>query len=171
MIVEILLHTPIWVYGLFIGLTLLGWQQSRSRLVKQPVLFILPAGMLLLSFFGVTSSFGYSFAVMLYWVFGASVCTLSGLKLFPSSSAKYQQATGSFHVPGSWWPSVFIMAIFFTKYAVGVVSSIHPEVFNNLNLVLGLAGLYGVLTGTFFTRAIRVLKVKYRSEESMAIDH
>ena len=57
MIFEILTHTPLWVYGLFVGLIFVGWQQTHDRFVKQPTLLILPLGMLALSFFGATSSF------------------------------------------------------------------------------------------------------------------
>ena len=162
MIIEIFTHTPPWVYALFVGLFLLGWQQSRSRNVKQFVIFLLPIGMLVLSFFGVTSSFGYGLFNIFLWLVGICLCALLGLKLFPTSSALYQVETRSFIVPGSWWPLVFIMAIFFTKYAVGVISSIDPELLKNISAALTLSLLYGVFSGAFFTRAIRVLKVKYQ---------
>ena len=160
MIIEILTHTPLWVYGLFVGLIFVGWQQTRERYVKQPTLLILPLGMLALSFFGLTSSFGYSLTIMLLWLAGVLSSTIIGLLLFSASSASYQAHCASFKVPGSWWPMIFIMAIFFTKYAVGVLTSIKPELFANATLVLSLAAFYGILSGTFIARAIRVLKVK-----------
>lgn len=160
MIIEILTHTPLWVYGLFVGLIFIGWQQTRERYVKQPTLLILPLGMLALSFFGATSSFGYSLTIMLLWLAGIVSSTIIGLLLFSASSASYQAHSASFKVPGSWWPMIFIMAIFFTKYAVGILTSIKPELFANATLVLSLAAFYGILSGTFIARAIRVLKVK-----------
>lgn len=160
MIIEILTHTPLWVYGLFVGLIFVGWQQTRERYVKQPTLLILPLGMLALSFFGATSSFGYSLTIMLLWLAGVLSSTIIGLLLFSASSASYQALSASFKVPGSWWPMIFIMAIFFTKYTVGVLTSIKPELFANAALVLSLAAFYGILSGTFIARAIRVLKVK-----------
>ena len=168
MIIEILAHTPPWVYALFVGLSLLGWQQSRSRKVKQFVVFLLPIGMLALSFVGVTSSFGYDLFNIFIWFVGICLCTLLGLKFFPSSSALYQTETRSFIVPGSWWPLVFIMAIFFTKYAVGVISSINPDLLKNISVALTLSLLYGVFSGTFFTRAIRILKIKYKDKDNGA---
>lgn len=160
MIIEILTHTPLWVYGLFVGLIFVGWQQTRERYVKQPTLLILPLGMLALSFFGATSSFGYSLTIMLLWLAGVLSSTIIGLLLFSASSASYQAQNASFKVLGSWWPMIFIMAIFFTKYAVGVLTSIKPELFANAALVLSLATFYGILSGTFIARAIRVLKVR-----------
>ncbi|WP_462147546.1 DUF6622 family protein [Pseudoalteromonas gelatinilytica] len=160
MIIEILTHTPLWVYGLFVGLIFVGWQQTRERHVKQSTLLILPLGMLALSFFGATSSFGYSLTIMLLWLAGVLSSTIIGLLLFSASSASYQAQNTSFKVPGSWWPMIFIMAIFFTKYTVGVLTSIKPELFANAALVLSLATFYGILSGTFIARAIRVLKVK-----------
>ncbi|WP_063706920.1 DUF6622 family protein [Pseudoalteromonas gelatinilytica] len=160
MIIEILTHTPLWVYGLFVGLIFVGWQQTRERHVKQSTLLILPLGMLALSFFGATSSFGYSLTIMLLWLAGVLSSTIIGLLLFSASSASYQAQSASFKVPGSWWPMIFIMAIFFTKYTVGVLTSIKPELFANAALVLSLAAFYGILSGTFIARAIRVLKVR-----------
>ncbi|RJF34403.1 DUF6622 family protein [Pseudoalteromonas gelatinilytica] len=160
MIIEILTHTPLWVYGLFIGLIFVGWQQTRERHVKQSTLLILPLGMLALSFFGATSSFGYSLTIMLLWLAGVLSSTIIGLSLFSASSASYQAQNASFKVHGSWWPMIFIMAIFFTKYTVGVLTSIKPELFANAALVLSLAAFYGILSGPFIARAIRVLKVK-----------
>ena len=160
MIIEILTHTPLWVYGLFVGLIFVGWQQTRERYVKQPTLLILPLGMLALSFFGATSSFGYSLTIILLWLAGIVSSTIIGVLLFSASSANYQARSASFKVPGSWWPMIFIMAIFFTKYAVGILTSIKPELFTNATLVLSLAAFYGILSGTFIARAIRVLKVK-----------
>ncbi|WP_462176815.1 DUF6622 family protein [Pseudoalteromonas gelatinilytica] len=160
MIIEILTHTPLWVYGLFVGLIFVGWQQTRERHVKQSTLLILPLGMLALSFFGATSSFGYSLTIMLLWLAGVLSSTIIGLLLFSASSASYQAQNTSFKVPGSWWPMIFIMAIFFTKYTVGVLTSIKPELFANAALVLSLSAFYGILSGPFIARAIRVLKVK-----------
>ncbi len=160
MIIEILTHTPLWVYGLFVGLIFVGWKQTRERYVKQPTLLILPLGMLALSFFGATSSFGYSLTIMLLWLAGVLSSTIIGLLLFYASSASYQAQSASFKVPGSWWPMIFIMAIFFTKYTVGVLTSIKPELFANAALVLSLAAFYGILSGTFIARAIRMLKVR-----------
>ncbi|GGE85773.1 DUF6622 family protein [Pseudoalteromonas gelatinilytica] len=160
MIIEILTHTPLWVYGLFVGLIFVGWQQTRERHVKQSTLLILPLGMLALSFFGATSSFGYSLTIMLLWLAGVLSSTIIGLLLFSAPSASYQAQNASFKVPGSWWPMIFIMAIFFTKYTVGVLTSIKPELFANAALVLSLAAFYGILSGTFIARAIRVLKVR-----------
>ena len=160
MIIEILTHTPLWVYGLFVGLIFVGWQQTRERHVKQSTLLILPLGMLALSFFGATSSFGYSLTIMLLWLAGVLSSTIIGLLLFSASSASYQAQNTSFKIPGSWWPMIFIMAIFFTKYTVGVLTSIKPELFANAALVLSLAAFYGILSGPFIARAIRVLKVK-----------
>ncbi|MCH1923691.1 hypothetical protein L9G74_10695 [Shewanella sp. C32] len=163
---NILTHTPTWVYLLFIGLCLLGWKQSRTRTVKQSMLLMLPLAMLLYSYFGVRSSFGQAPNVLLLWFVGVVLCTLIGLKLFPPVSAQYRAADNTFVVDGSWWPMLFILAIFLTRYAVGVIASINPTMFQNTLTVLVFAMLYGVLSGAFVVRAISVLKTKHQVRAS-----
>ena len=52
MIVQILSHTPIWVYALFFVLLAFGLIQTRTRTVRKMPALLLPAGMTALSLFG-----------------------------------------------------------------------------------------------------------------------
>ena len=53
MITQILIHTPIWVYGLFVLLVVFGLQQTRSRDVKAVLAYLLPLWMIALSLAGI----------------------------------------------------------------------------------------------------------------------
>ena len=52
LIVQILAHTPIWVYALFFVLLAFGLIQTRTRTVRKMPALLLPAGMTALSLFG-----------------------------------------------------------------------------------------------------------------------
>jgi hypothetical protein len=51
--VEILRHTPVWVWGIFAVLLIFGATQMRRRNVSPPLVFVLPAIMIPLSLFTV----------------------------------------------------------------------------------------------------------------------
>ncbi len=44
---QILAHTPAWVFGLLLGLIVLGLQQARNRQVKLWLAYLLPSGMVI----------------------------------------------------------------------------------------------------------------------------
>ena len=59
LIVQILSHTPIWVFALFVMLLAFGLMQSRTRTVSLTPALQLPAGMIALSLTGIYFSFGF----------------------------------------------------------------------------------------------------------------
>jgi protein-S-isoprenylcysteine O-methyltransferase Ste14 len=59
LIVQILSHTPIWVFALFVILLVFGLMQSRTRTVSLIPALQLPAGMIALSLTGIYFSFGF----------------------------------------------------------------------------------------------------------------
>lgn len=157
---EILRYTPLWVFALFIGLVLLGLQQARTRTVKPVVVILLPAGMLGLSWAGLVSSFGVHMGDVALWFCGLSLVTVIGIYAFSPAKARYDSANNRFTVPGSWWPLLFIMLLFFIKYAVGVSASIRPELLARDSVILTLSLLYGGLSGAFLARALRIYLVR-----------
>ncbi|MBC3765205.1 DUF6622 family protein [Neptunicella marina] len=162
MLLQILSHTPVWVFGLFGFLLYLSWQQSKTRQVKQAVIFILPVGMLFLSFFGLVSSFGYTLLPIGLWLAGLVAVTLIAQTTFAVTGAKYEPAQKVYVIPGSWVPGLFIMAIFLCKYVVGVMSATSPEVLQLPLIKFGLSVLYGAFSGVFFARALSVYRVKHQ---------
>src|SRR5439155_15157054 len=56
MLLQIVQHTPVWVWGLLAGLVALGVSQARDREVSLARITILPLVMLALSFSGVVSA-------------------------------------------------------------------------------------------------------------------
>lgn len=55
---QIVLHTPLWVWPLFLGLLALGFSQSRDRTVPGSMVLALPAIMVAYSAYGVIATFG-----------------------------------------------------------------------------------------------------------------
>lgn len=147
----VLTHTPRWVFVVFVALLALGYYQSRDRTVSRGRLLLLPAAMLGLSLFSVTSSFGLAWLPLLTWALGVgSVAVLGTQKL--QSSAKTGPA-GSILVKGSWWPLALMMAIFFIKYAIGYALARKLTIALQPWFVGAVCVSLGLLSGGFVARA------------------
>ena len=155
MLIEIIKHTPLWVLVLFIVLIAMGYSQSKDRTVSRGRLSIIPIVMILLSFYGVLSAFGVLSIGIIFWFAGILIAVVVGIK------AELQGVTFStknqlFFIPGSWLPLALMMALFFTKYTVGVVLARHLPVANS-TLFIGIVSLcYGLFSGVFLARTIAI---------------
>ena len=76
--------------------------------------------------------------------------------MFDGSADRFDAAHQVFHVTGSWVPMVLIMGIFLTKYGVGVAIGMHPELAQNSTFAMQISALYGLFSGVFIGRALRL---------------
>jgi hypothetical protein len=162
MIAQILINTPLWVWGLLAGLLVLGFSQTRSRSVGLARVVLLPLGLGAFSLYGTVSAFGASPAVLGSWLAATVVLVLVVTQFALPGATHYDSATRRFQLPGSWVPMALIMGIFLTKYAVGVGLVMHPELKAHANFSLGIATLYGVFSGIFAGRTLRLLRLAMR---------
>lgn len=165
---QILSHTPAWVFALFACLLVFGLMQARSRNVKAVVAYVLPAGMVALSLSGIESSFGFKPAPLAAWAVGLTIIAFTGYKLFPHKGISFNSAKGTFFIPGSWVPLVVIMAIFFTKYAFAVMQGFGLAAARSPATALALSLVYGCLSGYFVARAVNLLVAARGASQSAA---
>ena len=156
---RILTHTPLWVFGLFLGLVYLGYLQSRTRQVSRGRLIVLPIAMLAWSLYSVWSTFDAHVTALAAWACAWLAAVAIALVRVPSRRASYDAATRQFTVAGSWVPLALMMGIFFFKYAVAVVHATNPAVLGTTTAVVVVAGTYGLFSGMLMARALRVLAV------------
>ena len=157
MITQILIHTPLWVYGLFIVLVAFGLQQTRSRNVNAVLAYFLPLGMIALSLAGINSSFGIKPAPIAMWAIGLLIVTVIGFKRFRDDRVTFTRSSRSFFIPGSWTPFFVIMAIFFTKYVFAVIQAFDAEIVTTEAFVAALSLAYGCFSGYFSSRAVNLV--------------
>jgi len=160
MIIDIVTHTPIWVFILFIGLLLLGYMQTKDRKIKIGSIFILPISMILLSIFGIISTFGIMPTALFLWFFGIVIALMMNAQSSCSRRVKYSSFEKVFFIPGSWKPMILILLIFFIKYFVGVVTSLELEVIKQIEFIVVISILYGLISGMLLSRSIAILKTK-----------
>ncbi|MDO9359878.1 MAG: hypothetical protein Q7T70_12895 [Polaromonas sp.] len=161
----VLSKTPLWVGGLFAALLALGLSQTRDRQVSQLRMAIMPLAMNGLSLWGTASAFGKSplFGyVMLAWAVGALLTGSLVAMTSPPAGTRHDAASRSFSIPGSWLPMALILGIFLTKYIVGVDLTMQPGLAQDSQYTLVVGSLYGVFSGTFAGRAIRLWRLALR---------
>lgn len=154
MLVEILRHTPRWVFVLFGVLLVLGYLQSKDRVVGRRGVFILPLAMATLSLYGELPAFGAASVGLVAWVLGLAVALWFGVKLTIPGGATYSIETQSFSVPGSWMPISLMMAIFFLKYAVGFTMARQFPITKEAGFITVVSLSFGFLSGLFLARAL-----------------
>lgn len=167
MLIEILKRTPPWVFVLFFMLIALGYFQSKGRTVSRRRVSVLPVAMIALSFYGVLSAFGVAPVGLVFWALGVTLAVGVGVNLAAPQGVTFLRETQSFFIPGSWLPLVFMMAIFFTKYAVGVILARQLPIAGELAFVAPVSLCYGFLSGAFLARAMVVWRsaMRYRQNQ------
>lgn len=159
---DIVRQTPPWVGALLAGLLVLGLSGVRARDVHIARLVLLPVAMIGLAVWGVQSAFaatGRLPELLALWAAcGAGVLAV-GARLAPPSGTHYDTVTRSFHLPGRWLPLVLILAVFSLKYGMGVQLALEPALARNATFAFAVTALYGLLSGLFAARALRVLRL------------
>jgi hypothetical protein len=159
LIVQILSHTPIWVYALFFVLLVFGLIQTRTRTVSKIPALLLPAGMIALSLAGINSSFGLTTIPLAAWGIAMAIATVVGYTFFRDRRIHCKATDGKFLIPGSWVPLVVMMAIFFAKYVYAVMNAFNAEVISTPMFIGALSAVYGLLSGYFSSRAVNLIKL------------
>lgn len=162
MIAQILINTPLWVWGLLALLLVLGLSQTRTRSVGMARITLLPLGLAAFSLYGTVSAFGASPTVLGSWLAATVLLLLIVMQMPRPAGAHYDSAARRFQRPGSWVPMALIMGIFLTKYAVGVSLVLHPELKANASFSLAVGTLYGVFSGIFAGRSLRLIRLALR---------
>jgi hypothetical protein len=159
MLIQILTHTPRWVFVLFAALLFLGLSQLAGRRAGLRRVLLLPLAMGGLSLYGTLSAFAQQPWVLLGWLAALGLaCAAVMSRPVPAGSA-YDPASRSFALPGSAWPLLLMMGIFFTKYAVGVALALVPALALDTGFGWAIAATYGALSGVFLGRAARLWKL------------
>jgi len=159
MIVNILSHTPVWVWGLLAALTALGFSQTRQRHVAASRLLMLPLVPFGLGLWSMAPGFMAPPLAALVWLaaLGAGVALLAGRPA--QAGAQWLPAQQRLQWPGSWMPMVLILVIFSLRYAANVGMAMNPGWRSAPEVLLPLALLYGAFSGLFLGRALALLKL------------
>ncbi|CUI06027.1 DUF6622 family protein [Massilia antarctica] len=148
MLIQILTHTPLYVWAILALLVYRGVVALREREMTLGKMFIIPLIMLALSLQDIAAKFGTAFLPLSAWASGAVVMTLLVWK-FGSAGISAGATPGKVRVHGSWVPLAMMLAIFFTKYATAVTLVVQPQASHNALFSMLVCALFGVFNGYF----------------------
>lgn len=157
MLLEILRHTPAWVWLLLGGLVALGLSQMRTRAVHPLRLVILPLVLLALGLWSMAPGFVAHPVVALAWLKALVLAAALGRRLPVAPGVQWQAATKRLELPGSAVPLLLILAIFSLRYASGVAMALEPAWRTQLSVQLTLAIVFGALSGLLAGRTLALL--------------
>ena len=159
MILQILIHTPLWVWALLAALLVLGLCQRRARRVRRGQLLALPLALLALGLWSMAPGFISQPMSAVLWLGAIVAATTLGLRLPRPAATRWLADEARLFLPGSWLPLLLIVAIFSLRYAVGVGQVLHPEWRGMALVQWPLALLFGALSGIFLGRALGLMQL------------
>ncbi|WP_376710077.1 DUF6622 family protein [Comamonas sp.] len=166
-LIDILTHTPAWVFLIFGLLLFLGSMQLRPSSPHLVRAIALPLAMVALAIYGVMAAFGQSpagLSALLVWALVAIALAVLVGRIRLHEAVLFDPVRRRFALPGSAVPLVLMMGIFATKYAVGVMLALHPGYAHESGFALGASALYGVFSGVFAGRALRLMRLAMRGQ-------
>lgn len=152
MILEILRHTPLWVWALAAGLLVLGLSQLRERRIAPARLWLLPGVLLVMGVWSLSQSFASPWLALLVWTKAVALSAAVARRLPPPAGLRLEG--GRLVLPGSALPLVIIGAVFTLRYAGGVALALHPAWRGDLTVALSMAASYGAISGLLLGRTI-----------------
>lgn len=155
---QVVEQTPLWVWGLLASLIVLGLAQVPQRRVGRATVLVLPVAVLAVSAFALLAAFGPEPGAVVI----ATLAALFGFMLndhVVRSPRNVRPAgdTGEFVVPGSWLPLLMIIAIFASRFAVGLARATDPAFAASWSFLTLVCGVTGISCGVLMSRAARVL--------------
>ncbi len=151
-------HTPPWAWAILAALVALGLRQLREQRVGRMRLVLAPAALGVYSLYGATAAFGWRPGVLLAWAAGMAGAVAANRWLrWPRRVQPL--ADGGFLIGGSAWPMVLMLAVFAQRWVVGAAEVLRPAWRHSEAFAGPMALAWGLLSGLFLARALRVLSL------------
>jgi len=163
-LLDVVTHTPLWVWALFAFVLFMGWQRTRDRIVPLWRLLVLPGLLLVLTVSGWIGAGLDSLPAILV---GFAAGGAGGWLLVHDGSARRLEGNRLW-LRGDWWSFLQILFILGFRYAATVAGIVNPAfaadpVWHPLTLLISSA-----LTGLFLGRLAARLRVFFSSTPAAA---
>ena len=147
---------PPWVPLVLLGLIVLGYRQSNTRLVAPATLTGVALGMFVFSLYGVVSAFGASPLALPAWGAAYAAALAAGLRLIdPRGMDREGRAV---RVPGSWVPMGLLLSIFLVKFVLGMAAGLRLPMLHEAWYFVPVSATLGAMSGGFGARALAVYR-------------
>jgi hypothetical protein len=159
MLLQILSHTPLWVWAVLGAITTLGMTQLKARQVPRWRVMALPAVLLLLGLGSMGAGFRAHPAAAALWLGALVAMALAGQRMADRSGAVWLAGIQRLQLPGSPLPLVMALSIFCLRYVNGVATAMHPALTALPQWQWPLALIFGAMSGLFMGRALGLLRL------------
>lgn len=159
MLIAIVQHTPVWVWGLLCALVALGFSQTRAREMSLLRVQIVPVLLVALSLSGVFSAFGHFPVALVGWAAGLGAALTLARNAVTARGAAWSSSTGTLHVLGSWLPLLLMVGLFGIKFFAGVSLAMNPALASNAAFAGWCCLAYGSISALFLARALSLRKL------------
>jgi hypothetical protein len=158
MLIQILTHTPIYVWAILALLVFRGVVALRDREMAMRKLFIIPLVLLALSLQDIAAKFGANPIALSAWAAGAvAVAAILLVRQTGAATVKPGNSAGMVLVRGSRAPLAMMMTVFFTKYVASVTLAMQPQLAGSGAFVVVTCALFGAANGYFLGGLLRDL--------------
>jgi hypothetical protein len=154
MFVQILSHTPPFVWAILVAITALGLTQLQTRQVPRWRVMALPVTLLLLGLWSMAPGFRAHPVSALIWLVALISAAVPGRRLAARSGAVWLAQAQRLQLPGSALPLVLALTIFCLRYVNGVALALNPVLTAQPQWQWPLALCFGGLSGLFLGRAL-----------------
>jgi hypothetical protein len=156
-LVEVVKHTPAYVWMVLAALIGFGSLQMRDQMIGRARVLLLPVGLAAYSLWSAASTFGAHLEVLAAWMVGLGTMLWAAPRISWPGNVEFMPERKTFAVAGSVTPLVTMLAVFAVRYVATVTLILHPQ-WRSLQSVAIVGGLvYGVLSGVFALRARNIL--------------
>lgn len=165
--IEILLHTPWWVYVLFAYILYVGIKATKMRSVPVLQLFIAPAIFTILSIHTLIGRIGDHFLYLIPWGIAAMIGITIGWIEMHRLNIIVDRKKRLLKIPGSAFTLILFLLFFGSKYYYGFMSATDPEQVKEIQFVILILMISGIGTGIMWVRGFGYFfkYVKYPSAE------
>lgn len=161
-VIEVVARTPYWVWALFAFLLFIGIRGLKPTTASFARLAILPVVFLAWGLSGFATTYGLRPVGITVWIAALAVGAGIGLLVARSIEIHSDKERGLISLPGTAVNLVLILIIFATKYTLGALAGMRPEITGELLYMATDVGVSGLLTGMFAGRLLGLWR-KYRA--------
>ena len=156
-ILDILTHTPLWVWAIFALVLFLGFTRTRDRVVSLWRLLLMPAVLVVLSLSGLM---GAGFAALPAIVVGFAIGGVAGW-LLERDGATRRVEKGRLWLRGEWMSLIQVLVILVFRYVTSVTAIIDPQLAAEPTWHLVTAFISATLGALFIGRTAARMRVYF----------
>ncbi len=154
----IIVHTPLWVWALFIYLLVRGIKARQPATVQLEKLLIVPAIFLIWDIYDLIAFRPPTVGTWTMWVTGVLAGTAIGYKLINPKGIQPGSEPRSLQRPGDYSVLPLMMIAFLTKYVFAVLTAISPTAMAQPGLSGFAVVSGGVFAGTFMGKFMHYVR-------------